>query len=117
MSPCFSCRSASPPLPPSSQASPSAFRDGPSADAPTRPRPSPSLPASLPLLQVDAGAGDLLREVVLAASLPIHVDRLGMEVIPIPFRDAYAFGGGLSYDISIPDSFIGCVPNISRYGT
>ena len=24
-----------------------------------------------------------------------QLDRLGMEVIPIPFRDAYAFGGGL----------------------
>ena len=24
-----------------------------------------------------------------------QLDKLGMEVIPVPFRDAYAFGGGL----------------------
>ena len=24
-----------------------------------------------------------------------QLDRLGMEVIPVPFRDAYPFGGGL----------------------
>jgi glycine amidinotransferase len=24
-----------------------------------------------------------------------QLDRLGFEIIPVPFRDAYAFGGGL----------------------
>jgi glycine amidinotransferase len=24
-----------------------------------------------------------------------QMDKLGMEVIPVPFRDAYPFGGGL----------------------
>ncbi|MGI9412701.1 MAG: hypothetical protein ACR2PM_03480 [Hyphomicrobiales bacterium] len=36
---------------------------------------------------------------VCAEASEVHqleqLDRLGFEVIPVPFRDAYAFGGGL----------------------
>ena len=31
----------------------------------------------------------------LAAAHDFYIDKLGFEVLPVPFRDAYAFGGGL----------------------
>jgi len=42
-----------------------------------------------------------------------QLDKLGMEVIPVPFRDAYPFGGGLhcaTADVRREGSFEDLIP-------